>query len=284
MMTSSANGSMAVYGAVGRGTAGCRRWRPCTRAFACDNSFLKDVTYWDAFYKKKKLQGGGGNPCFDWFEASDDDVHAHLAALLAHVLGARVLHLGCGTSSWCERLEGGFGPTARHPARVVHLDASLEAVRAVASRLPAAARAGRVLCADARELPFDAGSFDLVVDKGALDVFLACGDGASAAAMVAEVARVLRPPTSAAAGAPRSARGPISYAISPWSEGGVYAMVSNDPPELRAQGFEAAAAEATSGGQPLPTGVRWALRSRDVSTPGAQYEAFLHTATLKHVT
>jgi hypothetical protein len=52
---------------------------------------------------------------------------------------------------------------------VVHLDASAEAVGEVALRLPWAAAAGRVVQGDARALPFAAGSFDVVLDKGACE-------------------------------------------------------------------------------------------------------------------
>jgi hypothetical protein len=55
-------------------------------------------------------------------------------------------------------------------------------------------------------------------------------------------------------------------------------MISTDTPELRRESFEEAAAAAASA--PTAAAVKWELRSRDVSTLGAQYEAFLYTATL----
>jgi hypothetical protein len=93
-----------------------------------------------------------------WFEADEELVFTHLKRHSeARSSSKGVLHLGCGTSTWCELLEDSF-PNGR----VTHVDVSEVAVNEVKTRLPDV----RVECADARSIPFEAGEFDMIVDKG----------------------------------------------------------------------------------------------------------------------
>ena len=216
-----------------------------------------DVPYWNSFYAKKERQDGVGE-AFDWFEADEDVVFAELRTREPPY--RRVLHLGCGTSAWCDRLEpgpgmrGGYG-SGLPGADVVHLDASPVAVAALAARLPRAQAEGRLVLADARDLGgchfLESESFDLVLDKGAIDCFLAAGAVDCAARVVAEVGRLLVP-------------------------GGDYVMVTGEAPELRGPSFEAAAQRAMAMHEHRGWG---SLRARNVSLENTQYEAFLYTAT-----
>mmetsp|Transcript_41228 Transcript_41228/g.81092 ORF Transcript_41228/g.81092 Transcript_41228/m.81092 type:complete len:247 (+) Transcript_41228:59-799(+) len=171
-----------------------------------DNTGLKSVEWWQKFYSKK------GNSPFDWFEADQELVFEHLTRASSTNPSSNILHLGCGTSTWCELLEDAF-PSSR----VTHLDVSELAVQTVKKRLPGKAI---VVCADARSLPFPDAELDLVVDKGAIDVFLVSGMKEDASRVLSEVARVLRP-------------------------GGVYFQITAEPPELRIPSLEDAAGFST---------------------------------------
>lgn len=94
----------------------------------------------------------------------------------------RVLHLGCGTSTLCETLED-------LNANVVHLDRNPQALRIVEERIP---HKIQTLEADCRRPPFDDSSFDAIVDKGTLDVFVNT-DRREAVSLVQEAARLLKP-------------------------------------------------------------------------------------------
>jgi len=181
-----------------------------------------------------------------------------------------VLHLGCGTSRWCELLENELPGCS-----VTHLDASTEATKVLRARLPESAS---IITADATlGLPFARGTFDAVVDKGAIDVFFATGQHQAAATVMAEVARVLKKAKNFGAGE-SSGGGPSggpsggesSHGES--SQGGVYYMVSGESPELRVPSFQSAA---------KASGTRWKVTSQDASLPDPQYQTFLFTGTLE---
>ena len=100
--------------------------RRCLSSSLHDKTFLKDVGWWNEFYAKK-----GREEKFDWFEPDVDLCFRLIAQGLASTATPpaeqRILHLGCGTSAWCELLEEAF-PEA---AEVVHLDAASAAVSAL---------------------------------------------------------------------------------------------------------------------------------------------------------
>ena len=166
---------------------------------------------------------------------------------------SRVLHLGCGTSTWCEKIDDTF---LDH--EIIHADNSAAAVQSVSARLNsrgvAENKRSLVVCADALDMPFEADYFDLVIDKGTIDVFFASGEKNAAAKFVHEVGRVLK-------------------------RDGAYVMISGEAPELRVPSFESAAATAPNSEMTLA----WSsLRSLNVSESGDnQYEAFMYTTVLK---
>ena len=116
------------------------------------NAFLADASYWEKFHKGKSR--------FDWFDLEEDVALGKIAA--AANSPKHILHLGCGTSSWCERLHNAFPE-----AWVTHLDASPEAVEVIRARL-VREELGLVVLGDARSLPFHDESFDCIIEKGML--------------------------------------------------------------------------------------------------------------------
>jgi SAM-dependent methyltransferase len=93
---------------------------------------------------------------------------------------ADVLDVGAG--------DGAYGiALARTGARVTALDASLAALRAAVPRSRGSGERLRLVCADAQALPFEDGSFDLVIAVTTLCFVPAPGRA------VSEMARVLRP-------------------------------------------------------------------------------------------
>lgn len=129
---------------------------------------------WDSRYADV-LQGDGerttGERTFDWI-APADDVLADLNAR-AVALDARVLDAGCGNSTFCEvaAAAGGF-------ARLVGVDYSRPVVEAMAARALERGLDGRVCycCADVGRMPYEDGSFDVIVDKGCCDAALTAWD------------------------------------------------------------------------------------------------------------
>lgn len=191
-------------------------------------------------------------PRNSWFDLDQERALRLVSQALRRDAQRPVLHVGCGTSVWCEALQGMLG------RRVVHLDRSRRAVDAVRRRLgPRAA----VVEADCMALPFADCHFGAVVDKGTLDAFL---NGAPpqhlAADMCREVGRVLAP-------------------------SGLYLQVSTDQPEARVEllGNLFAGAAAANGSDSEETTARpsasWDVSWQDVSDPAAQFEGFLYVVT-----
>ncbi|HEX9052851.1 MAG TPA: class I SAM-dependent methyltransferase [Anaeromyxobacter sp.] len=105
---------------------------------------------------------------------------AAVLALAGSVQGRDVLDVGCGDGTYAVLLAG-LG------ARVTGLDASIPALRAAAARAAAASTRVSLVAADAGRLPFEAGTFDLVIAVTAL-CFVPDPERS-----VEEIARVLRP-------------------------------------------------------------------------------------------
>eukprot|EP00928_Gymnodinium_smaydae_P032719 TRINITY_DN23626_c0_g1_i2.p1 TRINITY_DN23626_c0_g1~~TRINITY_DN23626_c0_g1_i2.p1 ORF type:complete len:245 (+),score=62.74 TRINITY_DN23626_c0_g1_i2:85-819(+) len=151
---------------------------------SADGGADADTEDWgDAYW----LQELARRPAFEWYGVPWARVRRLLPSSSAtSVTGSvvaplRVLHAGCGTSSWPEDM-------AIDNLDVVHLDHSAALVEELRRRHPGL----RFEVADARALPFAAGSFDVVVEKGLLDALLFSGLSAATAA-VEELNRVLRP-------------------------------------------------------------------------------------------
>lgn len=130
-----------------------------------------DPTYWTEFYDDDES--------FDWYSAAGA-VYAAAMREVAVRPSATVLDVGCGTAAHLAALV----PFAN----VTGVDFAASVVQAASTLAPAVDFA----CADARHLPFRAGSFDVIVDKGCLDCFVG-GGAADRAAYLRELRRVLRP-------------------------------------------------------------------------------------------
>lgn len=102
----------------------------------------------------------------------------------ADLVGARaILDIGCGSGWWLEQLQG----DDRVTARLCGLELLPERAAAARARLPAA----DVKMGDARELPYESGSFDVVTVFTTLSSLATTADAELA---LAEALRVLRNP------------------------------------------------------------------------------------------
>ena len=102
---------------------------------------------------------------------------------LADLEGMRVLEIGCGDGNWLRDLVR-WGAT---PERLVGVDLLADRLREAVRRGPPGSGFAQVL---GGELPFRAGSFDLVIQS---TVFTSILDPAVRAAVAGEMLRVLRP-------------------------------------------------------------------------------------------
>jgi SAM-dependent methyltransferase len=110
-----------------------------------------------------------------------------------------ILDVGCGSGWWLQRLAG----DDRVSAHLQGVELLPERAAAARSRVPMAA----ITIADARELPFDAGSFDVVT---LFTVLSSLSGAADAERALREVRRVLRPGGTLLAWEPR-ARNPFNH-------------------------------------------------------------------------
>jgi SAM-dependent methyltransferase len=101
-------------------------------------------------------------------------------------LGGRVLEVGCGRGIALPVLAERLRPT-----ELVGVDIDPMLVTIARHRLRASGTDASVLEGDVRALPFDAGSFDLVIDFGTC--YHVGGGTAGARAALREITRVLRP-------------------------------------------------------------------------------------------
>ncbi|MDP3673054.1 MAG: class I SAM-dependent methyltransferase [Telluria sp.] len=99
---------------------------------------------------------------------------------LTELSGKRVLEVGCGMGFHTETM-------IRAGAHVTSVDLTVTAVEATTRRLELKGLAGRVIRADAEQLPFDADQFDFVWSWGVIH------HSARTGRIVREIARVLRP-------------------------------------------------------------------------------------------
>lgn len=138
---------------------------------------LSGAAYWDFFYSS-----GCG---LEWMAG-----YADLQDLLRRICtssDARVLHLGCGTSSLGEEMyDAGY-------KRITNIDISAVAVNAMRTRNLDARPGMTWLVADATNLvAFPTSHFDVVLDKGTFDAVAAARQPQSIVKLLAEVTRVLR--------------------------------------------------------------------------------------------
>uniref|UniRef100_A0A7N0T116 EEF1A lysine methyltransferase 4 n=1 Tax=Kalanchoe fedtschenkoi TaxID=63787 RepID=A0A7N0T116_KALFE len=145
-----------------------------------------DPQYWDKRFCSEEH--------YEWFKD-----YSHFRHLIQqHVqISSSVLELGCGNSQLCEELyRDGI-------TEVTCIDLSAVAVEKMKQRLAAKGyNEVKVLEADMLDLPFTNQSFDVVIEKGTMDVlFVDCGDPwnpnpetvTKVTAMLQNVHRVLKP-------------------------------------------------------------------------------------------
>lgn len=157
------------------GTAGVVR-----RAMSAAESAVASRRWWDADADDYHAEHGQflGVRDFVW---CPEGLREEDAELLGDVRGARVLEVGCGSAP-CSRWLAGRG------ARVVGLDVSAGMLRHARAAAAATGTAVPLVQAGAERLPFAGMSFDI-----ACSAFGAVPFVADSAAVMCEVARVLRP-------------------------------------------------------------------------------------------
>ncbi|CAK0889715.1 unnamed protein product [Prorocentrum cordatum] len=119
---------------------------------------------------------------FDWYQVPASVLEPHLAGVPGDL---RVLHVGCGTSTWTKDI--GALPRV---GSVLNTDINAPAVERMRA-LYADDERLRFEVMDAANMSLADGSFDVVLDKGLLDIFRPRGDGAVLRTAL-EMRRVLR--------------------------------------------------------------------------------------------
>ena len=143
---------------------------------------FRSQAYWDTFFKLRQKSGG----TFEWYGEWKD-----IAPVVSGWLtpASRVLVIGCGNSNLSADL---YDWGVRN---IVNVDFSGLVIAEMKAKNAARGEMQWVEC-DVKALPFDAASFDAVLDKGMLDAMAAEDTEPvlrDVAAMFAESARVLKP-------------------------------------------------------------------------------------------
>ncbi|GMI24193.1 hypothetical protein TeGR_g1954 [Tetraparma gracilis] len=155
---------------------------------------MSSIAYWDNFYKHPSRASSS----FDWFDvdsAHSSSIETVCAAVSPPASAAplRVLHIGAGTSVLCEALHEAL-PTG---SMLVHADYSEIAAAALEERLgdTLAVDAHRVVQSDVRSMTLGSlgvdEPFDVVVDKGCIDVFVHGHDDKGFAQALSSIREVL---------------------------------------------------------------------------------------------
>ena len=120
---------------------------------------FRDVHYWDKFFKKRGRDG-----TFEWYgEYSDLCGVLHKYCKAPH----RTLVVGCGNSRLSEDLyDVGY-------RSLVNIDISEVAMRQMSERNAQRRPDMQFMTMDMRELSFDVGHFDCILDKATLDAIMA---------------------------------------------------------------------------------------------------------------
>lgn len=168
---------------------------------------LAERGYWDERYTKT-----GGRKHFDWLASGDTTLDLILPYLRP---GAKVLDLGCGTSSFALQL----ARVSPVPVQVFCLDYSRAALAAMKqlyeemfSKTEAKKPAVHFVHGNATKMPFKKNTFDLVLDKGTTDSVLKFEDRTQAHLMAKKIQ---------------------NEALRIISPSGVYIQITDEDPDLR---------------------------------------------------
>ncbi|KAF9778306.1 S-adenosyl-L-methionine-dependent methyltransferase [Thelephora terrestris] len=122
-----------------------------------DNEQYGSKDYWDHRYTQESDDGS-----FDWFKSYSDI--SHIIRELIPDKSARILMLGCGNSKLSEEMyDDGFRNITNYSPVVIEQ---------MQRRHQASRPEMEWVVADVRELPFDAGTFDIALDKGTMDAMM----------------------------------------------------------------------------------------------------------------
>ena len=164
----------------------------CTKTEASDQfsaAYLADKTYWKQRYRKQEWS----QEHFDWLADSDTTVE-HVKSYLK--TGSMILDLGCGTSSFAQKL----CRNVNSPLAIYCLDFSQEALQVVSELISDEDKGNHTINfvhADATKISLRADMFDVILDKGTTDSVLKLDDREKAilmaGAILKESLRLLSP-------------------------------------------------------------------------------------------
>lgn len=168
-----------------------RSVRPRVAAASAVADAKRDFNYGEAAYWDDRYKEDGADSYYDWIGAYDR-FQEFIEAAATRVGGGRgvaILDLGCGNARLSEDMyDDGF-------LNITAVDISQTAISMMQERNADRRPGIRWVVGNAFDLDFEAGTFDLVIDKSTMDA-LSCEDGKANQNMVkltSEVARVLRP-------------------------------------------------------------------------------------------
>lgn len=143
--------------------------------------------YWEATYRGYRSREDFNGFRYDWYVAYDD-IKEILGVYLSKDKNDRIMHFGCGNSALAERLwKQGW-------TNITNVDFS-HTVIADMTKQTKALHGIDHCCLDGRDLSyFPDSSFDVILEKGALDAVFCSTDSVEAACKVIdEFFRILRP-------------------------------------------------------------------------------------------
>ncbi|GAB1599876.1 citrate synthase-lysine N-methyltransferase CSKMT, mitochondrial-like [Argonauta hians] len=161
-------GLMTINKLLGRFLPRTAKVRYCS-SLGPKGEALSKQQYWKCFYNEKNLADKNG---FDWL-LNSEIVSDSVLSQLATVQGNTILDLGCGMSSLSQKLL----TKSQHPVYIHNVD-YIQKVIEYQKRFNFAVSMGHMssgidgVVADVCLLPYRNNIFDVVVDKGTMDIIL----------------------------------------------------------------------------------------------------------------